>query len=101
MPVTGLPKFDAIAVAEVTIAYNRDALLMKAKAAYVNTKTGTTHGWLTGTVWSKETLAKLEELRESLERDLAARNFTSASTETAEYYNGLGEHLGGYEAPQT
>lgn len=96
-------KFDAIRIAEVTINLVEQQPSMTAKAAFVNTTSGHTHGWTNGRSWSEETLAKLRELKESMERDLEKQHFddlshtpgtTTSGSVTREGFHGLGEHLG-------
>lgn len=99
-------KFDGIRVAEITVNFLEVSASVSAKAAFVNTKTGATHGWTTGKRWSDETMAKLVELREMMERDLAAIHFEDGSSSSSpttssgglrDGFQGLGEHLGGTE----
>lgn len=101
-------KFDGIRVAEITVSLLEAPAVISAKAAFVNTKTGTTHGWTTCKSWSKETVEKLKELRDAMERDLAATHFedgaitsspTTASGGVRDAFQGLGEHLGAAEEP--
>lgn len=96
-------KFDTIRVAEISVNLLETPALISAKAAFVNTKTGATHGWTTCKSWSEETVAKLRELRESMERDLANTHFEDGSSSSSpttsggsvrEGFQGLGEHLG-------
>jgi hypothetical protein len=99
-------KFDAIRVAEISVNFLETPAAVTAKAAFVNTKSGATHGWTTGKRWSDETMAKLVELRELMERDLSAVHFedgafpgspTTSSGSLREGFQGLGEHLGTLE----
>ena len=96
MAVTGTPVFDAIAIAEVSINLLKKTLT--AEAAFVNTKTGATHGWTKGegAIWSEETRAAVAALTAAIERDLARQHFGSAETSlpaSAQPASGLGEHL--------
>lgn len=76
MAVEGIPVFDALAILEIEkVDYREGSPSLVAHAAFVNTKTGRTHGRTTGRQWSKETLAKLEELKESMEHDMARQHF--------------------------
>lgn len=68
-------KFDGIRVAELSVSFMEASALLTAKAAFVNTRTGDTHGWTTGRRWSAATLEKLSELRASMERDLEGMHF--------------------------
>lgn len=95
-------KFDTIRVAEVSVKFLETPAVISAKAAFVNTASGTTHGWTTCTSWSKETMDKLRELRELMERDLSEHHFADAGTSTTttssgdmrDSFQGLGERLG-------
>lgn len=95
-------KFNVIRVAEVNINLVETSGAITAKAAFVNTETGATHGWTTGRSWSRETLEKVAELRALMERDLEAQHFhdggsstpTTSSGGLADVPKGLGEHLG-------
>lgn len=99
MATTGVIKFDGIAV--VTVEANMMEKSMSARAAFVNTKTGESHGFTDGSghVWSPETKIALATLVSLMERDLGNLHFTSSSsdpvaasakTETG----GIGEHVG-------
>lgn len=101
MAVEGVPVFNALAVLEIEkIDYREGSPSLVAHAAFVNTKTGRTHGRTTGRQWSKETLSKLEELKECMERDMGRQHFgdgmADATTSTAPSKEpvGIGEHLG-------
>lgn len=96
-------KFDAVRIAEITVNLLEAPASISAKAAFVNTKTGATHGWTTGRRWTEATMEKLRELRESMERDLTAQHFDDGATtgvtttsggSPADALQGLGEHLG-------
>lgn len=100
-------KFNAIRVAEVTLNLVEATASITAKAAFVDTVSGQTHGWTTGRSWSEETMAKVRELRESMERDLERLHFddgASSPTTTSggglrDGFKGLGEELGAVEEP--
>ncbi len=96
-------KFDRVAVAELTVNMLENPPLVKAKAAFVSSQTGATHGYTTCTNWSPATLAKLTELAQVMEADIAKFHFedaASSSTPTTSsgkfggQPQGLGEHLG-------
>jgi hypothetical protein len=70
--IQGSAKFDAIVVGEFTASFIGPTTDFKAKAAFVNSKTGQTHGWTSNQTWSKETIIKLLELRALMETDLGA-----------------------------
>lgn len=101
-------KFDALRVAEIKVSLIEAPVTIEAKAAFINTETGATHGWTTGRAgWSDATIEKLKELRESMEADLARIHFvdgatvtpTTSSGDIREGFQGLGEHLGSTEDP--
>jgi hypothetical protein len=99
--IPGTPKFNALVVAEIAIDFLKSTA--KAKAAFINTLSGETHGWTEGsnTIWSEQTKIKLRELRESMEIDLAVVHFgdtqrtgTAPTSSPFPTNDGLGEHLG-------
>jgi hypothetical protein len=110
MPALGIPKFDGVAVLEISVDFKGPSGKVEAVAAFVDTTTGETHGWTkgVGTTWSNQTKERLQALRESMEEDLAARSFGDRRSATrAADVGGLGEHLGTgttsdvVDAPQT
>lgn len=101
--IKGSTKFDAIAVGEFTAAFIGPTLEFKAKAAFVDSKTGQTHGWTTNQTWSPPTLAKLHELRALMEADLGAMHLegggevvanAAAPPRIPQVPTGIGEHVG-------
>jgi hypothetical protein len=108
--IKGVTKFDGVAVGEFTAVFLGPTLEFKAKAAFVDSKTGETHGWTTNSTWSPPTIAKLKELREMMELDLGMKHLESggeltANTVTAQRGGaqpptGLGDHLGESGAEQ-
>lgn len=108
MSIEGHPKFNTLALATVSVNFLKPTLELKAVAAFTDSESGHTHGWTRGDggVWSKETLKKLQELKLSMEQDLAALHFegatkpgsTTASQKGLGFSGGLLEHLG-EEAP--
>jgi hypothetical protein len=102
MTTQGQPKFTGLAIGEITVNRLNAALRMEAKAAFINTRTGQTHGWTTGNQWTPPTLAKLNELLTLMEEDMARTHFEqgeAATTQTATNVNGntprggLGEYI--------
>ena len=108
MTVAGTPKFNAIAVAKLDANFMGPTLSLKATAAFVDEKTGNTHGWTEGVgeVWSDKTMKKLNELRQSMEEDFAAKHLHGAVRGTTpepgkglNMEGGLSEHLKGDSTP--
>ncbi len=106
---TGSLKFDGITVGELTANFlqGAGAISLKAKIAFVNSKTGSTHGWTTHDQWSPEVIAKLRELAELMEEDVAKVQFSDGTHAPrrgpagAGLSDGLGEFLSDpAEAPQ-
>ena len=81
MPVSGLPKFNAVALLEVEpLNFMPNQLKLIGKGAFVSTETGHTYGYTSmQTGWSRETLAALEALRGLMERDMAELVFKEVS----------------------
>lgn len=81
---------------------------LEAKIAFVDTKTGRTHGWTTQRTFGPQVLAKLAELTTLMEEEVAALHFSEhgamssspALSAPSEGVGGLGELLGKGEAPQ-
>lgn len=106
---TGTPKFNAVAVVEGTFSFVELGADLRCKAAFVSTVSGVTHGWTSGSgsVWSKNTVALLLELRKAMEEDLAkvhlfADDGASSGEEgpvqrSGQAPTGLGESLSGQE----
>lgn len=108
MSVQGTLAADTLKIAKVEVNYLQNPVKIHALAALVNDKTGATVAWTEGAggVWSQDTLAKLRELVESMESDIAAHVFIegAAASPAAQrgkpgLVPGLGEHVGGEEAP--
>lgn len=97
-------KFNGIAVGEISINFMENPAKVVAKAAFINTNTGQTHGFTTCHQWSPEVIEKLRELRVLMERDVSALHFedvggTGTTTTTGsggmqQGFVGLGEKLG-------
>ena len=81
MTIEGTPVFNALTILEIErIDYREGTPALSAHAAFVNTNKdtpsyGRTHGSTTCRLWSRETLAKLEELRSAMEQDMAKLHF--------------------------
>lgn len=96
--VHGTAKFDGIALGEFTVNFLGPTTKVVAKAAFVGTQSGHTHGWTTNEQWSPETMQKLGELRAAMESDLARVHFTGGDVASSSgvfggQIGGLGEHL--------
>ena len=76
---TGTPKFDGISVADGTFDFLNATSTLTCRAAFIGSKTGTTHGWTNGTgnIWSPETVSILKALRDSMEKDLVRVHMVS------------------------
>ena len=93
MPVEGTPNFNAIAILEIEkVDWRAGQPALVARAAFVNTKNGKTYGQTTlSACWSKETMVLLDQLRTSMETDMAVTVFEegSASSTTRLFPNPL------------
>ncbi len=108
--IQGNPKFDGLAVGELTANFmgGPGSVELKAKVAFVSTKTGATHGSsVHAGPWSSEVLAKLRELADVMEQDLAkhhledgTRVFGPSTVPTKEAPRGIGELFNDREPPQ-
>jgi hypothetical protein len=106
-------KFDHVAVGSFTADFFAGpSPVMKAKAAFADSKTGCTYGWTSNETWSPHTLEKLRELRQSMEEDLAVIHFEDGGTaqvartlevpKAAPVHNGeggIGEHATASKEP--
>jgi hypothetical protein len=106
--IKGYAKFDSLAVGEFSASFLGTNLKLECKAAFVDSKTGQTHGWTANQTWSPPVIAKLKELRELMEMDLGAIHLegggetvpnTVTPQRSAQAPTGLGEHVneGGIE----
>ena len=106
--IRGQAKFDGITMGEFSANFLSPTVELKCKAAFINQGTGATHGWTNGASWSPETIQKLNELKESMEKDLGKVHFVgggesffsgnSTSSGGTMGPSGLGEHID--DAPQ-
>lgn len=102
--IRGSAKFDGIAIGNISVDFLGPTLTMTCKAAFVDSTSGNTHGYTTGASWSPETIQKLKELKEAMERDLGRVHFAGEGTttplgaSTTAEASGIGEHLA--DAPQ-
>jgi hypothetical protein len=101
MPVVGTPAFNAVTVMEIeAINFAARDIELVAHAAFVNTENGATYGSTTCRRWSKGTIQLLDELRRSMDEDVAnvvfERDATGSSgPELPADVSGIGERLGG------
>lgn len=102
MPTEGTPVFNAVALLEIdTVSWAGGNPALTGHAAYVSTKSGKTYGRTTvKTGWSENTLRLLEELRASMEEDVAKLVFEQGTSGPVGTKNtlvavpkGIGEHL--------
>lgn len=111
--ILGQPKFNSIQVGELTVSFLGTTLRFEGKAAFVDMKTGHTHGWTKNEQWSPAVIEKLKELRALMEIDLGRLHLenggesvvgpttlASPAKGLSMEGGGLGEHLGGQEPPQ-
>jgi hypothetical protein len=103
--IQGILKADGLALMEITdVSFLAGSAnpKMRAKAAYVSSASGATLGYVQHENWSKETLQRLAELRQSMEHDLADLYFVSSSSSRPSEHRaptGLLDHLQAGEAP--
>lgn len=104
MPVTGTLNADGLSIGRITVDLLQQNPKVTALAALINTKTGKTLAWSEGEggVWSNSTMAKLKELREAMEEDMAKALFSEYTSTHRSVRGrgvsvdgaGLSEHLG-------
>ncbi|WP_394831735.1 hypothetical protein LVJ94_35000 [Pendulispora rubella] len=101
--IRGRARFDGLAIGEIEVSFlEKDRLKLVAKAAFVSTGSGATHGWTTNEAWSPDVVSKLAELCVLMEQDLARLHFEKAAEDveparvaTANMATGLMEHVMG------
>jgi hypothetical protein len=110
MPVEGSPRFNAVTLLEMEeINFANRGHSLVGHGAFIDTRTGSTYGRTTCSHWSPTTLALLEELRASMEQDLASLVFETEGAGAVASSGGplfppdpggIGEHAGtATEAP--
>jgi len=102
--IDGNPKYTALSVGEFSCNLLGNTVKLTAKAAFVDPRTGATHGWTQCDSWSPETMEKMREFVNSLESDLARQHFSGFAPAAAILdvskpagvpSGGLGEHVTG------
>ena len=100
MTISGSPRFDQLVVSEIEVDFTSATTGINVTAAFVDSKTGETHGWTKGYggIWSEDTRMKLLALREAMENDMGKLHFSDAAQVQQDGSNpvdpgGLGEHL--------
>lgn len=105
MPITGTLNADGLSIGRITVDLLQQNPKVTALAALINTKTGQTLAWANaeGGMWSNSTMAKLKELREAMEEDMAKALFSEYTSMNRSVLSGRGvgvdgaglsEHLG-------
>jgi hypothetical protein len=76
--------FDGVTVGEGTFNFLQvgGAVTLAAKIAFVNSRTGNTHGWSTNATWSPDVLLKLQELKQLMEVDIARVHLVDGTMES-------------------
>ncbi len=98
----GVLKVDAVKVGAFEVdLMNPPSGKLTAKAAFINSKTGHTHGWTNHMVWSPATLLKLRELVESMELDLASAHFVEGGEASSTTGGGLFESSPQHSEPNS
>lgn len=99
--ISGTPRFNSLAIFEGSFNLMTPSTpILHVKAAFVNSTNGNTHGFTEMKQgWSKDTLRTLDELRVSMERDLAGFHLEGAESSVSDGSSptgapsGIGEHL--------
>jgi hypothetical protein len=99
--IRGNARFDGLALGEGTFNFTgTGGPALSAKAAFVNSTTGETHGWTHNAMWSPATLEKLKELRALMEVDLGNLHLenggevlVTTARQVGDEPGGLGDHL--------
>jgi hypothetical protein len=100
--IKGHAKFDGLAIGEFTAIFIGPTLDFKAKAAFIDTTTGQTHGWTSNQTWSRAVVEKLHELKQLMEIDLGALHLEAGgepprdavAAQPGSAHTGLGEYVG-------
>lgn len=105
MAAQGSIVFDGVAITTIEADLLNKSLT--ARAAFINSKTGNTHGWTEaqGTIWSERTKAAFKALVDCMEQDIGRLHFSNLpATQVSESSvssepSGIGEHLQDHDAP--
>jgi hypothetical protein len=99
-----------VAIGEVSIKLIEEPHTLVAKAAFVNSKSGVTHGYTHCSSWSKEVMMKMRELCALMAQDLENTHFEGGSAAASTVgvtlpqeipaITGLGEFIGDGDIPQ-
>ena len=103
--IPGSLKASGIAIGEFTANILGHTVKLVAKAAFVDPRTGQTHGWTSCESWTPSTMEKMREFIEAMEQDLGRQHFhdfAPAAGGVADVAKpagipagGIGEHVGG------
>lgn len=102
MSIKGTTKLNELAVKDFKVSYEQGRIHLEAKVGFVDSSSGETLAWstVTGAAWSRQTMTLLEQLRVSIESDLAKRYFVEGAVSGGTLFGetggqgGLGAHLG-------
>lgn len=78
----GTSKIDSVTVGEFTAVFLGPEKKVVAKGAFLNSRTGETHGWTQHAQWGEATLKKLQELKLLMEVDLAKAHLEGVESTT-------------------
>lgn len=94
--IQGTPKFGGLAVAKIEVDFLKNPVHIDVQAAFVNMKTGDTHGWTRGSPgWSAKTRELINTLRLSMEEDLAAYHLEGGATAVTSVASASSSKVGG------
>jgi hypothetical protein len=105
--IRGTSKIDAITIGTLNANFlaGPGAISLETKVAFVNSKTGQTHGWTDYKgPWSPAVTAKLKELAEVMEKEIGALHFADtddiSTSRPSEATGGLGEFVSSGDGSQ-
>jgi hypothetical protein len=94
--IKGAPKADGVALYEVpTLSFKNGTSMpvMAARFAYVVSSSGATTGWVDFNMWSRDTMAALDNLRQCMEVDAAAALLTNVQGVIDKEAGGIADYL--------